>query len=208
MRTDNHLSSCLVYLHRIGYKRLYNAGISQKKENMERLSISLNEKSLSIIKKYVSKYNTSQADIIRRSLSCLETVEETTEKTSLDSVLTYVDYLANKEHLIIDIAHWKSIFIEIGDGSRKFWDEVYKIGDSHRKEYFDKGIREVKQVLEHIEKTNWYKLNIDSKSSFTLVLASLESTKFIKIFFEGFFSKYPQKVEIEEEYMKIRIRVH
>jgi len=174
---------------------------------MDRLSISLNEKSQSIIKKYVSKYNTSQADIIRRSLCCLETIEEATEKTSLDNVLTYVDYLANKEHLIVDIAHWKSIFIEIGEGSKNFWDEVYRIGKSHRREYLDKGIRDVKQVLEHIEKTNWYKLNIDSKSSFTLVLASLESTTFIKIFFEGFFSTYPQHVEIEEEYMKIRIRV-
>ncbi|MEA2055412.1 MAG: hypothetical protein U9O49_01105 [Candidatus Thermoplasmatota archaeon] len=175
---------------------------------MERLSVSLNEKSLSIIKKYLSKYNTSQADIIRRSLSCLDTIEEATEKTQLDSILTYVDYLANKEHLIIDIAHWKSIFIEIGDGSKKFWDEVYKIGDAHRKEYFDKGIREVKQVLEYIEKTNWYKLNAGSKSSFTLVLAAAESAKFIRTFFEGFFSKYPQKVEIKEEYMKIRIVVH
>ena len=208
MRTDNHISSCLVYLHHIGYKRLYNDGISWKKKNMERLSISLNEKSISIIKKYLSKYNTSQADIIRRSLSCLETIEEATEKIQLDNILTYVDYLANKEHLIIDIAHWKSIFIEIGDGSKKFWDEVYKIGDAHRSEYFDKGIREVKQVLEYVEKTNWYKLNISSKSSFTLVLAAAESTKFIKTFFEGFFSKYPQKVEIKEEYMKIGINVH
>jgi len=59
--------------------------------------------------------------------------------------------------------------------------------------------------LEYVEKTNWYKLNIDSKQSFTLVLATLESTKFIKTFFEGFFSKYPQRVEITEEYMKLRI---
>jgi len=177
----------------------------RKSDTMERLSVSLDEKSISTIKKYLAKYNTSQADIIRRALNCLESVEDATEKAPMQDILTYIDYLANKEHLIIDIAHWKSIFTEIGEGSKKFWDEVYKIGDAHREEYFDKGIRDVKQVLEYVEKTNWYKLNIDSKQSFTLVLATLESTKFIKTFFEGFFSKYPQRVEITEEYMKLRI---
>lgn len=179
----------------------------RKNDTMERLSVSLDEKSILTIKKYLTKYNTSQADIIRRALNCLETIEDATEKAPLQDILTYIDYLANKEHLIIDIAHWKSIFAEIGEGSKKFWDEVYTIGDAHRREYFDKDIREVEQILKYVEKTNWYKLNIDSKKSFTLVLAALESTKFIKTFFEGFFSKYPQRVEITEEYMKLRINV-
>ncbi len=174
---------------------------------MERLSVSLNEKSLPIIQKYLVKYDTSQADIIRRALVWMDIMEEATGKTSLENILKYVDYLADNEHLIIDIAHWKAIFIEIGEGSKNFWNEVYKIGDSHRKEYLDRGIRDVKQILKHIEKTNWYRLKEDSKNSFTLVLATLESEKFIKTFFEGFFNKYPQKVEITEEYMKIRINV-
>jgi len=135
-------------------------------------------------------------------------MEEVIEKTSVENILTYTDYLANSEHLILDIAHWKSIFTEIGEGSKKFWDEIYKTGDFHRKEYFDKGIRDVRQILKYIEKTNWYNLKEDSKNSFTLVLATSESQRFIKTFFDGFFSKYPQKVELTEEYMKIRVNVH
>jgi hypothetical protein len=175
---------------------------------MDRLSVSLNDKSSAIIQKYLTKYNTSQADIIRRALNWMNIIEETTEKVSLENILIYVDYLANSEHLILDIAHWKSIFIEIGDGSKKFWEDVYKIGDFHRKEYFDKGIRDTREILKYIEKANWYKLKEDSKNSFTLVLATAESARFIKTFFEGFFNKYPQKVDITEEYMKIRINVH
>ena len=175
---------------------------------MDRLSVSLNDKSVAIIQKYLAKYDTSQADIIRRALNWMNIIEETTEKVSVENILIYVDYLANSEHLILDIAHWKSIFIEIGDGSKKFWDDVYKTGDFHRKEYFDKGIRDVRQILKYIEKTNWYSLKEDSKNSFTLVLAISESARFIKTFFEGFFSNYPQKVEITAEYMKIRISVH
>jgi len=182
--------------------------IYRKNDIMERLSISLDEKSSSILNKYLSKYGTSKADIIRKALDCLETMEETVEETSLENILAYVDYLAEGEHLIVDIAHWKSIFIEIGEGSKKFWDEVYKIGDSHRREYSDKGVKEVEQILRYIEKTNWYKLNVDSEKSFTLVLTALESARFIKTFFEGFFSNYPQKIKITEEYMKIRVNAH
>jgi len=138
----------------------------------------------------------------------MNVIEGPAEKISVDNILTYIDYLGNKEHLILDIAHWKSIFIEIGDGSKKFWDDIYKTGDFHRKEYFDKGIRDIQQILQYIEKANWFTLKEDSKNSYTLILAISESVRFIKTFFEGFFSNYPQKVEITEENMKIRINVY
>jgi len=179
------------------------------RERMNRLSVSLNDKSFEIIQKYSSKYNTSQADIIRRALQVLDLVEEATDKAPMDSILTYIDYLANGEHLILDIVHWKLIFQEMNQvGSKKFWDDVHRTGDNHRREYFDKGIREVKQILKYVEKTNWYKLKEESKNSFTLILAVAESSRFIKTFFEGFFSNYPQKVDVTEEDMKIRINVH
>ncbi|DAC72194.1 MAG TPA: hypothetical protein DSN98_06420 [Thermoplasmata archaeon] len=174
---------------------------------MDRLSVSLNDKSIATISKYLAKYDTSQADIIRRALQWMDIMETATDKVVLENILAYVDYLADGEHLILDIAHWKSIFIEIDEASKKFWDAVYKSGDFHRKEYFDKGIKDVSQILKFIEKANWYNLKEDSKNSFTLVLAILESTRFIKTFFEGFFSNYPQKIEITEEYMKIRINI-
>ncbi len=174
---------------------------------MDRLSVSLNQKSMEIIKKYLEKYSTSQADIIRRALYLMDTIETATEKVSLENIMTYIDYLANNEHLILDIAHWKLIFSEIGDGSKKFWESVFRTGELHRKEYYDKGMRDVKQILKYVEKTNWYRLKEDSKNSFTLVLSVSESSRFIKTFFDGFFSTYPQTVQITEEDMKIRINV-
>jgi len=174
---------------------------------MDRLSVSLNDKSLAIIQKYLTKYDTSQADVVRRALQWMDTMETATDRVPLENILSYVDYLADNEHIILDIAHWKTVFTEIDNGSKKFWDAVYKSGDFHRKEYFDKGIRDVGKILRYVEKANWYSLKEDSKNSFTLVLAVLESSRFIKTFFEGFFSNYPEKVEITEEYMKIRINV-
>lgn len=174
---------------------------------MERLSVSLDEKSLTFLKRYLSKYNTSKADILRRALQCLDNVEEATEEVPLENIRVYIDYLAKMEHVIVDIAHWRAIFSEIGEGSEGFWDEVYKIGEEHRKEYHDKGLREVRQILEYVEKTNWYKLSVDSENSYTLILAASEAGRFVKTFFEGFFKDFPKNVEITEEHKKIRINI-
>jgi hypothetical protein len=175
---------------------------------MERLSISLDDESAKLIEKYKEKYGTSKADIIRRALRYLRMVEEATEKVPLDNIDIYIDYLAEMEHVIVDIAYWELIFSEIGEGSKEFWEEVYEIGEDHGTEYFDKGIKDVRQILEYVEKTNWYKLKIDSENSFTLILPVSKSSRFVKTFLEGFFKNQPRKVTITEEHKKIRIKIH
>ena len=174
---------------------------------MKRLSISLDQESLAIIDKYIEKYKGSKANILRKALQCLKMAEETQEKISFKTIKTYIDFLAKMEHVIVDIAHWKTIFTEIGEGSGTFWDEIRMIGEAHTREYYDKGIRGVQEILEYVEKTNWYVLNIDSEDSYTLVLTVSEAGKFVKTFFEGFFKNYPKKVEIREDYKKIRVLV-
>ncbi len=174
---------------------------------IERLSISLNNESSKIIQKYLPKYQGSKADLIRRALIYLDKCEEIQETVDFKTIEAYIDYLGKLEHVIVDISHWKVIFNEIGTGSSKFWDEIYRIGEEHRKEYYDKGIRNIRMVLEHVEKTNWYKLNVDSEDCYTLILTVTEAGKFVKNFLTGFFKDYPRKVEISDEGKKIRIRV-
>jgi len=174
---------------------------------MERLSISLDKESQDIIKAYLPKYKGSKANLVRRALEHLKDHEEIQKKVAFDSIKVYIDFLANMEHVIVDIAHWKAIFSEIGEGSEKFWDEVYQIGVEHWKEYSDKGMRNIKQILEYVEKTNWYKLNIDSENTFTLILSVSEASKFVTTFFRGFFSRQSRNIEISEEFKKIRIRI-
>jgi len=174
---------------------------------MERLSVSLDEESQDIINKYLTKYKGSKANLIRKALEHLNYHEEIQKKISLEDIQIYIDYLAKMEHVIVDIAHWKSIFSEIGEGSEKFWEEVYQIGVEHWKEYSDKGIRNIQNILEYVERTNWYKLNIDSENTFTLILTVSEASRFVTTFFRGFFSRYSREVEIREEFKKIRIRI-
>ena len=175
---------------------------------MKRLSIALDDKSSNMIDSYQSKYNLSKSETIRRALECLKYVDENINgKTNLKTISVYVDLLANMEHVIVDVAHWKAIFSEIGEKSEKFWNEVAKIGEQHFNEYFDKGMRDLKNILEYVEKTNWYKLSTDSENCYTLILIVSEASKFVKTFFEGFFRNYPRKVEITEDYKKLRIRL-
>ena len=174
---------------------------------MRRICANFDDESFAILEKYSSKYKGSTANLLRRALLCLKNCEELQEKASWKKIVAYVDKLANMEHLIIDIADGKAIFTEIGQGSEKFWSEIYEIGQQHLKEYQDKGLRTVRQILEHVENTNWYKLSIDSEDSYTLILAVSEARKFVKTFFEGVFKNYPRNVEIIEEFKKIRIRV-
>jgi len=173
----------------------------------KRVCAYFDEESLAILEKYQTKYKGSTANLLRRALQCLKICEEAQEKAPLEKILIYIDYLAKMEHLIIDIADGKAIFSEIGEGSEKFWDEINKIGEEHLKECQDKGLRTVLQMLEYVEKTNWYKLSVDSENSFTLILAVSEASRFVKTFFEGLFKNYPRNVEIIEEFKKIRIRI-
>ena len=173
---------------------------------MERLSVSLNQESIDIIKEFLPKYKGSKANLIRRALETLKAHEKMQSKVPISTIETYVDYLASMEHIIVDIAHWKSIFSEIDKGSEKFWQEVFDIGAQHWKEYHDKGIKNIQKILEYVEITNWYKLNSDSETSFTLTLTVSEASKFIATFFQGFFSRYPREIEVNQEYKKIRIR--
>ncbi len=174
---------------------------------MKRLCAYFDDESTAIIEKYEKKYGGSTAALLRRALQCLKNHEEAQEKTPWENIIAYVDFLACMEHVIVDIAHWKSIFTEIGEGSEKFWEEIRIIGEEHTKEYYDKGLKNIKEILEYVEKTNWYKLSIDSDTSFTLILAVSESSEFVKNFFQGFFKNYSRKVEIIEDYKKIRIRL-
>ncbi|RLI63049.1 MAG: hypothetical protein DRO67_06365, partial [Candidatus Asgardarchaeum californiense] len=106
---------------------------------MKRISANFDDESLAILEKYQAKYKGSMSNLLRRALQCLKICEELQEKAPREYIQAYVDYLAKMEHVIVDIAHWKTIFSEIGEGSEEFWDKIRRIGEEHLKEYQDKG---------------------------------------------------------------------
>ena len=171
-----------------------------------RLTISLDQESLALIEHLQQKYKTSKADIVRKAVFCLDIVEKV-GVTSTDTIKVWLDFLGKGEHVIVDVEHWRAIFKEIGRGSEEFWEKVREIGKHHWDEYYDKGLRTVREILEYVEKTNWYKLSVDSERGFTLVLNVREAKRFIRNFFEGLFEMSPHKVSITETDGKLRINV-
>ena len=171
-----------------------------------RLSISLDEESVTLIEKLQRKHKTSKADIIRRAVRYLNVTEEK-GGVPLDTCRVYLDFLSRGEHVIVDVEHWRALFSEIGSGSDEFWKEVREIGRQHWREYYDKGLRDVREILGYVEKTNWYKLSVDSERGFTLILSVPEAKRFVRSFFEGLFDASTHNVEITENHGKIRVTI-
>lgn len=171
-----------------------------------RLSISLDDETAKLIEKIQSKLGTSKAEVVRLSVGYLNVAEEK-GGVPLSTVNACLDFLAKGEHVIVDVEHWHSLFKEIGNGSENFWKEVREVGKNHWKEYHDKGLRNVRDVLDYVEKTNWYTMNVDSEHDFTLILRVPSSKRFVRTFFEGLFDASPYQVKISESYGKIRMSV-
>ena len=170
----------------------------------KRLTVSLDEESLKLIEESQFKHKTSKADVVRRAVHFYNEFDRV--GVPLQALRAYMDFLAKGEHTICDVDLWEALFEEIGEGSKKFWDEVYKIGEMHRDEYADKGLKSVREILEYVEKANLYRLSVDSENSFTLILTVPKSRRFVRTFFEGLFRSL-LNVDITDTYGKIRINV-
>ena len=172
---------------------------------MERLTISLDEKSKAIINSHSEEYNLNKTEVIRKALQSLVEQEKLKKTCDTERLHVYCEFLENKDHIILDVDHWDVFFKEIGEGSDEFWNNVFEIGVEHQLEYYNKGLREVKEILAFVEKTNWYILNEDSETSFTLILNLSISSKFVEYFFKGLFKNHPQDVKVKRGARKIRI---
>jgi hypothetical protein len=174
---------------------------------VERLTVSLDDESFYSLNEYAHKNKCTRSAVVKKALQLLTERFEIELTCNKEQLKAYCDFLLNKDHIILDIDHWKCFFKEIGEGSDTFWKEVYDIGVEHQEEYFTRGLRNVHDILRFVEKTNWYILNQDSENDFTLILNINDSSRFVETFFKGFFSKYPQKVAIAKGTSKIRIKI-
>lgn len=174
---------------------------------VDRLTISLDKKSEAVIELFSEQCNLSKTAVIRKALDSLVQQEKLKKTCNTERLHAYCEFLENKDHIILDVDHWDVFFEEIGKGSDQFWNNVFEIGVEHQSEYHNKGLRKVKEILEFVEKTNWYILNEDSDTSFTLILNLSISGKFVEYFFKGFFKNHPQNVKIERGSRKIRVTI-
>ncbi len=169
---------------------------------VERLSVSIDDQTKKMIEELRVRKGNNTSELIRELIEFgYEVMREGVDITSLK---IWVDYLAKKQHVILDIEHWRVIFSEIEMiDSEEFWRHMEEIGLSHAMQYKMKGLDNVREILYYVEKANWYDVKEEGNGIYTLILNDLKIKKFVKVFLEKVFEGQKIKADIREGFGKL-----
>ena len=96
----------------------------------ERLSVSLDNTSKQKLEKLKKMTGKSTSEIIRELINLGYDIYRL--GVDSESLEAWMDYLAKRQHMILDIEHWRVIFNEIEDSDNSdFWRQMEEIGLSH-----------------------------------------------------------------------------
>ncbi len=169
---------------------------------IERLSISMDSETKAKLEEIRRRKGKSISETIR------DIIDFSYEIMKLDvdseALTAWIDYLAKRQHMILDIEHWRVIFSEIEKiDNKEFWKQMEEIGLSHAMQYKMKGLDTVEKILRYVEKANWYEIKDEGGGVFTLILNDLKIKKFVKVFLEKVFEGQGLEVEIKEGFGKL-----
>ncbi len=169
---------------------------------VERLSISMDPETRAKLDEIKRKKGKSASETIRDLINFSYEIMKSDVDT--ESVMVWVDYLAKRQHMILDIEHWRVIFSEIEKvDSTEFWKHMEEIGLSHAMQYKMKGLDTVDKILRYVEKANWYEIKEEGDGVYTLILNDFKIKKFVRVFLEKVFEGQGIKAEIREGFGKL-----
>lgn len=171
----------------------------------KRLNISLKEKKFDTITELAERENISKAELVRRSLDCYCILKK--YRASLDCIESYLRSLKGGEHLVIDLEHWQAIFREIGEENTEFWKAIYKSGERHFEKFEDIGITKVENIVNELEKRNWFRVNNVGEKEYVLVATAEKTERFISEFLKGFFDASPHEFKLKQWEEKILLHI-
>lgn len=172
---------------------------------VHRTSISLDPRTQEKIKQIVSRTGKSVSEVVREAVNLYYTLEYSSNLPET-SLKTYIDFLSEGEHVIVDLEHWCAIWNELNDkAGDDFWEMIAKSGYEHGIQYYNKGLRDVKSILDYMEPGNFFRYKEDSDGSFTLILSCPSEIRFLKVFLENILKAQNIDAEIRESIGKLRI---
>lgn len=175
---------------------------------MQRLTISLDDELAAALDALQDDATDSKANLIRRALRAYVRRQKKGERPTERDQQIWTDLLANREHVILDVAHVKLLFEHLqATAPETFWDELQQIGVEHGTQYQDKGITRPIEFLQVLESANWFHIAPESDSSWALVFTEPSARPFVRAFMMGVFSQYPGNIEIVDERTKLRVRM-
>ncbi|GCC10470.1 hypothetical protein IPdc08_00498 [archaeon] len=177
-------------------------------EGSERLTISVGPVIKEFLRKYKKYTGKSNSEIIREALkSYFELMDGNIYRFNPETGRLYHEMISSGEHIILDIDHWMLFLREVNSGDRTgFWKDHRTVARSHAEQFAERGVSPIK-VLKRLEACNLFTLSKNSDTEFTIVLSSEVTKKFVKTFLEEVFRGMNLKVEVREDYSKLRMRI-
>ncbi len=169
---------------------------------VERLSISIDDESKEKLERLKDKTRKGTSELIRDLIDLGYEIYQSGVDT--ESLKAWIDYLAKRQHMILDIEHWRVIFNELERvDSNDFWKQMEEIGLSHALQYKMKGLDTVEKILRYVEKANWYEIKEEKRGIYTLILNDLKIKRFVKVFLEKVFEGQEIRAEVKEGFGKL-----
>ena len=174
----------------------------------ERITIAMDEDTFGTFKKMKDELGISQSELMREALKFYSKHKTLFEFIDDKKVYTHAEMLSAGEHIILDIDHWLLFlsFVESHPDKEKFWELHREVCQAHAEQFKHKFYR-TEHILKRLETCNFFKLNKTTKNEFTLVLGSDVPKKFVKTELEEIFGGMGFRVEIKEDFSKLRVNV-
>jgi len=173
-----------------------------------RVTIALDPETARLFEELKAETRLSQSGLIRRALQFYAENKKLIDRHGARRINTYVDMLANGEHVILDIDHFIMFLklVETSPEKEAFWEDHRRVATSHG-EHLQHKVKSAKEFLERLEACNFFKLSEISQQEFTLILYSPVTKRFVKALVEGVLSDMGYKVEMKEDLAKLRVKI-
>lgn len=170
-----------------------------------RITFSIDKNTAERIERRKDDLNTSKSKMINKALNFYFKYDHILKDIETKRLKTYLDMLCVGEHIILDIDHLILFLMKIEENIDKdFWIKHKEIARSHAEQLSSK-IDSVDSLLERLEACNFFKIGMKSIDSYTLLLGSEITKKFIRIFLEEYCREIGYKIKIKEGILKFRL---
>ncbi|RLI84440.1 CopG family transcriptional regulator [Archaeoglobales archaeon] len=171
-----------------------------------RLSVAVDPSTYRILEELVEREQKSISEIVRRSINILSRMSKNGDLKAFEDALIYSELLSGEEHVIVDIEIWSAILEMIDEKKREeFFKVVKNVGYEHGIQFRKRGFHSIEEVLGYLEHENWFRLKLDSKKTYILVLSVKNEQRILEEFLKGVFEAMEFNAEIKEYYRKIII---
>ncbi len=180
--------------------------VSKGKGKSKRVTVNLDSESLERLDDIQDDLRISKSEVVRRALRYFEVVRE---KGNLDpdELETTLDLRLRPDNLLFDIGIFQAFLEEIGDPSENLKKDIKNIGKDFYTEYCAIGLKQPIQCLKRLERTNLFRLIVNSEKRFTVIPIIPELGQFLKDFFEGYIEASDLSGEISMTRHKVRIKI-